>query len=224
MLRRQPRLVLLLVMAHHAGLRQRERREHADRVQRDQRRSSCRRRPTMSTPASDARARARRCENTSRSPRFASWRGQVAVAGDDRRQPREVGVRRVRGEGEDAGRRELEDAVQTKPSPNTCWPICENTADLSRAGYGCRWCASTDTPRNSVPRMTRHPHERDRRVPRLGRRNAGTPFEIASTPVSATAPDEKPRQQQEECRACRRSSARRPSAPRACAASNGIGG
>ena len=25
-----------------------------------------------------------------------------------------------------------------------------------------------------------------------GRRNAGTPFEIASTPVSATAPDEKP--------------------------------
>ncbi len=31
-----------------------------------------------------------------------------------------------------------------------------------------------------------------------GRRNAGTPLEIASTPVSATAPDEKPLQDQEQ--------------------------
>ena len=33
----QPRLALLLVVAHHPGLAQRERREHPDRVERDQR-------------------------------------------------------------------------------------------------------------------------------------------------------------------------------------------
>ena len=48
-------------------------------------------------------------ENTSRSPRLANWRGQVAVAGDDRRQAGEVGVGGVGGEREDARGRELED-------------------------------------------------------------------------------------------------------------------
>ena len=44
-----------------------------------------------------------------------------------------------------------------------------------------------------MPRITAIHDERGRpRSCDSGRRNAGTPFEIASTPVSATAPDEKP--------------------------------
>ena len=45
---------------------------------------------------------------------------------------------------------------------------------------------------NSVPRMTPIHTSVVAAFFDSGRRNAGTPFEIASTPVSATAPDEKP--------------------------------
>ena len=45
---------------------------------------------------------------------------------------------------------------------------------------------------NSVPRMTPIQTRVAAAFFDSGRRNAGTPLEIASTPVSATAPDEKP--------------------------------
>ena len=45
---------------------------------------------------------------------------------------------------------------------------------------------------NSVPRMTPIQTSVVAAFFDSGRRNAGTPLEIASTPVSATAPDENP--------------------------------
>ena len=47
-------------------------------------------------------------------------------------------------------------------------------------------------PKNSVPSSTPIHTSVAAAFFASGRRNAGTPFEIASTPVSATAPDEKP--------------------------------
>ena len=47
-------------------------------------------------------------------------------------------------------------------------------------------------PKNSEPRSTPIQTSVAAAFFDSGRRNAGTPFEIASTPVSATAPDEKP--------------------------------
>ena len=78
-----------------------------------------------------------------------------------------------------------------KLSPNTCLPISANTVIFS-LGYGSRWCASTDTPTNNEPRMIAIQVSVVAAFFGSGRLNAGTPFEIASTPVSATAPDEKP--------------------------------
>ena len=77
------------------------------------------------------------------------------------------------------------------PSPNTSRPIWENTV-WSWLGYGAvRW-ASTETPKNSTPRIPAIHMSVIEAFLDSGRRNAGTPFEMASTPVSATAPDEKP--------------------------------
>src|SRR5258708_9954870 len=76
-----------------------------------------------------------------------------------------------------------------KPLPNTCLPIWANAVTLS-LGYGCRWWARIDTPRNSVPRIVAIHVNVVAAFFDSGRRNAGTPLEIASTPLSATAPDE----------------------------------
>ena len=59
-------------------------------------------------------------------------------------------------------------------------------------GYGCSRCASTEIPKNSVPSSTPIHTSVVAAFFASGRRNEGTPFEIASTPVSATAPDENP--------------------------------
>src|SRR6476469_3036331 len=78
------------------------------------------------------------------------------------------------------------------PPPYTARPSWESTVS-SWLGYGCRWCASTETPKNRVPRMTPIHTIVTAALCDDGRRNAGTPLEIASTPDSATAPDENPR-------------------------------
>jgi hypothetical protein len=77
------------------------------------------------------------------------------------------------------------------PLPNTARPICAITV-RSWLGYGRRWWASTDTPMNKVPRSTPIHTSVAAAFFDSGRRKAGTPLEIASTPVSATAPDENP--------------------------------
>ena len=104
------RLLLLLVVTHHARLRERERREHADGVERDQRVGDAAEGDDAAAPAAPARNEdaVREHEPVAAVGELA---GQVAVAGDDRRQPREVGVGGVGGEGEDRRGRELQHEV-----------------------------------------------------------------------------------------------------------------
>ena len=105
-----PLLLLLLVMAHHAELRQRERGEHADGVERDQRVGEAAERDDQQRGGAGEHEHAVR-EHQPVAP-VGQLAGQIAVAGDDRRQPREVGVGGVRREGQDRRGRELEDHVQ----------------------------------------------------------------------------------------------------------------
>ena len=58
---------------------------------------------------------------------------------------------------------------------------------------GRRRCASTEMPKNVAPRIVDIQMSVRAAFLGSGARNAGTPFEIASTPESATAPDEKAR-------------------------------
>ncbi len=78
------------------------------------------------------------------------------------------------------------------PTPKTARPIWEMTVSAC-VGYGSRWRARIETPRNSDPRMNAIVVSVVAAFFDSGLRNAGIPFEIASTPESATAPDEKPR-------------------------------
>ena len=171
------------------ALRQRERREHADRVERDQR---------VGDAAERDEQRGRRAGQHDDAVRehepVAAVRElarQVAVLGDDRREAREAVVRGVRGEHQDRRGRELQEHEER--------PVAEHRpgrAARSPCGRGsgtaASWCASTETPKNSVPSSTPIHTSVVAAFFDSGRRNAGTPFEIASTPVSATAPDEKP--------------------------------
>src|SRR3954463_8388860 len=77
------------------------------------------------------------------------------------------------------------------PLPNTAMPNCAMTV-RSWLGYGCNRWASTDTPKNKVPSTTPIHTSVAAAFFDSGLRNEGTPLEIASTPVSATAPDENP--------------------------------
>src|SRR6476660_4752318 len=76
--------------------------------------------------------------------------------------------------------------TNSAPWPHTAAASCERTV-LCSLGYGCRRCASTEIPKNT-PIHTRVAAA----FFDSGRRNDGTPLEIASTPVSATAPEENP--------------------------------
>ena len=97
----------------HAELRQGEAREHADRVERDQRRS-------VAVERDDQKARERGEEDdpVREHEAIASvghLPGQEAVSGDDRRQPREVGECGVGGEDQDREGRELQHVVHERP-------------------------------------------------------------------------------------------------------------
>ena len=59
-------------------------------------------------------------------------------------------------------------------------------------------------PKNSVPSSTPIHTSVAAAFFDSGRRNAGTPLEIASTPVSATAPDENPLSSRNIAERCRR--------------------
>ena len=64
---------------------------------------------------------------------------------------------------------------------------------LSSPRYGLRWAARIDTPRKHVPRMIAIIISVRAAFRDSGFRKAGTPFDTASTPDSATAPEEKAR-------------------------------
>ena len=53
------------------------------------------------------------------------------------------------------------------------------------------WAASTESPRNIAPRQEPMITRVFRALTASGFRNAGTPLEIASTPVTAAPPDAK---------------------------------
>jgi hypothetical protein len=98
------------VVDHHAELAERERGEHADGVQRDQR---------VRDPAErDDERGGRRGEKQDPVGEdepvtaVAELARQISVAGDDRRQAGEVGVGGVRGEDEDRRRGELQHDVE----------------------------------------------------------------------------------------------------------------
>ena len=117
--------------------------------------------------------------------------GQVAVAGDDRRQPREVGVRGVRRERQDRRGRDLQDQVERPVAEHQQAHLREH--GLRRgSGTGARWWARTDTPKNSVPRMTAIHTSVVAAFFDSGRRNAGTPFGDRLDTGERDRADEKP--------------------------------
>lgn len=94
------------VVLHHARLGQRERGEHAYRVQGDQRVGFATEHDDEHTCQRGQHDHAVREHEAVTAVRELT--GQVTVSGDDRRQPGEVGVRGVRRERENAGGRELQ--------------------------------------------------------------------------------------------------------------------
>ena len=78
------------------------------------------------------------------------------------------------------------------PSPKTARPRIDRIVSCSlRVGF--RFWASTEIPRKNVPRMATMAMRVREAFLASGRLNIGTALEMASTPVRATAPDEKAR-------------------------------
>ena len=74
--------------------------------------------------------------------------------------------------------------------PYASWPICEMTVGVpSVNGATCMWLSMIDRPRNITPSSDPMMTSVLRAFFHAGWRNAGTPFEIASTPVTAAPPD-----------------------------------
>ena len=72
-----------------------------------------------------------------------------------------------------------------------CCAISAMPVGSSSPRYGLMWEAMIEMPRNVVPRIPPITAIVSAALRDSGRRNAGTPFDTASTPDSATAPDEK---------------------------------
>ncbi len=83
-------------------------------------------------------------------------------------------------------------STYSAPFPNTSRPMMESRV-WSGLSVGRRWDASTAIPRKSAPRITATQVKVIAALRDSGFRNAWMPFEIASTPLNATAPDEKAR-------------------------------
>ena len=170
----------------HARLRQREREEDADRVERDE--------------AGDARVedpdQERGHEGEDRDPpredeaaaAVGELPGQVPVRRLQRGQPGKAGVGGVRGHGEDQRRRPDRGEVERPP------PVEGRAGDLRDhrlvlGGHGADPAGEeADRRGTGQPRI---PDIQSSVIPALrlrGSLNAGMPFEIASTPVSAVVP------------------------------------
>ena len=70
--------------------------------------------------------------------------------------------------------------------------MIDSTVSLSLSVGWSRW-ASTEIPKNAVARITPIQTRVVAAFRASGLRNAGTPLEMASTPVRATAPEENAR-------------------------------
>ena len=102
-------------------------------------------------------------------------------------------------------------AVPTPPLPNTARPTSEITVLVS-VGVTWSFIARNDSPRNITPSRLPIHISVVRALRHSGGLKAGTPFEIASTPVTAAPP---------EAKACRIRN--RPIAPVVSATSGGMG-
>src|SRR5881397_2058404 len=79
-----------------------------------------------------------------------------------------------------------------KPPWNTARATCETTESVE-LGRACTCTARYETPTNNVIAITPSVASVDAAFRPCGRRNALTPFAIASTPVRAVEPDENAR-------------------------------
>ena len=122
---------------------------------------------------------------------------EEAVAREQGGEPREALVRRVRGEHEHREREHLHDPVhepERRRRREDARAICDRTDGVpDSVGSACMCTASHDTPRNIAIATTPSTSIVFAAFLPCGRRNALTPFAIASTPVSAVEPDENAR-------------------------------
>ena len=79
------------------------------------------------------------------------------------------------------------------PAPKTASPIIESTVSSPSCGMGSSLLASSDTPKKQAARMIPIIAMVAAAFLASGLRKAGTPSDTASTPDSATAPEENAR-------------------------------
>ena len=179
------------VVLRHARLRQREAREHADRVEADE---------VVDLGVGDDDEHGRRDgeeDDPVREDEPVAALGELArhevVARVEAREAREVGEAGVRGEDQDergAGlQHEVQDGSEAPTFRRPASPICEMTVGVPFAnGATCILAARIDRPRNITPSVEPMITSVSRAFFHSGTWNAGTPFEIASTPVTAAPP------------------------------------
>ncbi len=124
-----------------------------------------------------------------RSPRNANCRGMNASRARKRREAWEVREARVRGQDQQQCGGDLDDD-KNAPVPVTCLArLAEDRLLLGRVRHDLRRRDEVRDPQEQVPKMIAVPRSSVIRAFRhSGDLKAGTPSEIASTPVSATAP------------------------------------
>ena len=159
-------------VAHHPHLRDRERGEDADHVEVDE---AVR---VRLVDDEESGRRGREHEHPVREDEAVAEVRELprreAVAGEQRREPREALERRVRGEDQDEQRRRLNDVVHEAadvPGWKTARAIWETTESVA-LGSAWTWTARNERPMNIVMRQPAEHAERLRRIPAL--RNAGT--------------------------------------------------
>ena len=134
-------------------------------------------------------------EYTSRSPRFANWRGKNrsrASSAPSRGKPwNEVFAARTR-----IANVVIWTTQNMNPNAVPVGKVARASCDTTEAvslGRACILTVSHDTPRKKVIAMTPRANSVLAAFFACGWRNALTPLEIASTPVSAADPDAKAR-------------------------------
>ena len=185
-----PRLLDREVTARHARLRQRERREDADDVQLDQGIQAAREGPDQ-----QARQGCQDDDSVGEDQAVAAVRELArheSVAGQDRGQARKVLIGGVRRQDQDRGGEYLDDVEAEAAAEHGERDLTHGRAWPGPGGTTpCTWTASHEMPRNIVIDITPMTARVVAALRDCGCLNAGTPFEIASTPVRAVEPEEK---------------------------------
>ena len=133
-------------------------------------------------------------EKTRRCPRVVNCRGRKSSPAWKLAKRGEVGERGVRREHEHHRGGDLQDVEQRRDrawcSRTPSRPISARTVCCwVGSGTACTFCARNEMPTNIVPSSAPIHISVVRAFFHSGGRNAGTPFEMASTPVIAVLPD-----------------------------------